>query len=391
MRRSHGFTLIEVLVVMGILSILGLFLIQILDNSVSLVSLGEGSRALLDRAAVAQELLTADLRQLPGPSDASAAAGRPLHRVLQDHVPMRLTPGPRVELVPRLRAHVALDRVEEERYLRGFLRPRAEIESSTAAEREELLDRWVGQQVLTGLGELLLLPWPEGDREGAYLQLRRCVRLSGRRLRITTAAGATEVPVPSLFEDGVLDTPDAVLAGTTPVLTGVLHLEYRWWSQFTQDVDAEVGRGGPETCWDSARAGLMAQEVGGHRFTLDLGPDTLLKPLLHVFPRRVELRLVVDRPPDEASCALLSAAVEESSTDVLVDFPERVPYPDRERYVKIGGEWIRYSGLDGKRLTGVKRGVRDTLPRAHGAGDRVHAGREVPLSIPLRGRDYWNG
>ena len=193
------------------------------------------------------------------------------------------------------------------------------------------------------------------------------------------------------FEDDLLDRPEDVLAVTTPVLSGLLHLEFRWWSQFTTDVDAEASRGGPETCWDTARAGLLSRDDAPPRFGLDLGADTLLRPLLHVFPRRVEVRMVIDRPPDEALCALLAAPVEETTNELLVDFPERLPYPDRERFVKIGGEWIRYSGLDGKRLTGIKRGVRDTLPRAHAAGARLHSGREVQLVIPLRGRDCWNG
>ena len=109
MRHSRGFTLIELLVVMGILSMLGLFLIQILDNSVSLVSMGEAGRALLDLASVAQELVTGDLRRLAGPGESAAAeAGRPLHRLLQDHTPLGLSAAPRFDLAPRLRAHLTL-------------------------------------------------------------------------------------------------------------------------------------------------------------------------------------------------------------------------------------------------------------------------------------------
>jgi prepilin-type N-terminal cleavage/methylation domain-containing protein len=390
--RQRGFTLIEVLVVMGILSVLGLFLIQILDNSVTLVGLGEGNRALLDRTSFAQELVGADLRRMSGPgAGVQIEAGQPSRRLLQDHVPLGLSPAARVDLVPRLRAHVMLERSEEERLVRELLRPRAEQEGQNATEREDLLDKWVAQQTFNGTGELVLVPWPEGDREGAYLQLRRAVRLSGRRLRITTALGGSDVAVGSVFETGALDEPADLLAATTPVLTGLLHLELSWWSQFTLDSQGEPGRGGPETCWDTARAGLLAREVGGHRFTLDLGPNAFLQPLIHVFPRRVVVRMVIDRPADEARCALLVSALEEGTTELQVDFPERLPYPDGERFVKIGGEWIRYSGIDGDRLTGIRRGVRGTLPRAHAAGVRIHAGREVVLVVPLVGRDCWNG
>ena len=76
---------------------------------------------------------------------------------------------------------------------------------------------------------------------------------------------------------------------------------------------------------------------------------------------------------------------------IEVRYPERLP--NREiNYIKIGPEWIRYTGIDGRRLLGVTRGVRNTKARVHADGARIHFGREAVLRVPIAAsRSYWNG
>jgi hypothetical protein len=128
-----------------------------------------------------------------------------------------------------------------------------------------------------------------------------------------------------------------------------------------------------------------------NRFTLDLDATSLADPLDDVFPARVEIVLVVDRPPEDVVCAILAETVDADDTELVVDFPERLPYSEASRFVKIGGEWMQYSRLDGRRLLGVKRGVRGTAARDHLARERIHGGRQMVITVPLVPRDSWNG
>jgi hypothetical protein len=286
-----------------------------------------------------------------------------------------------------VRATVVLDRHEEEALLRAALRPTVLASAANALEAEAKLDELVAVQPFTSLGEWVLVAWPAGDREGAYLEIRSGIRLGG-----ATSAAADGMAA-SVFDEGALDKPATLLAATRVIASGVLHAEFRYWSQFTVSGTEPAGRGGPETCWDSARAGLFAA-VPQHpvnRFTLDLDATSLADPLDDVFPARVEIVLVVDRPPEDVVCAILAETVDADDTELVVDYPERLPYSEASRFVKIGGEWMQYSRLDGRRLLGVKRGVRGTAARDHLARERIHGGRQMVITVPLVPRDSWNG
>ena len=48
-----------------------------------------------------------------------------------------------------------------------------------------------------------------------------------------------------------------------------------------------------------------------------------------------------------------------------------------KRYVKIGAEWIQFTGMEGNTLTGCVRGARGTTAAVHELGSIVHHGRTV--------------
>ena len=84
-RRSSGFTIAEILVGIGVLSILGTFLTVMLNDAMNMWSTGERRRQMMDRSTVAFDLLRDDLGALlpPLPEGAMPVACRfttdPLH------------------------------------------------------------------------------------------------------------------------------------------------------------------------------------------------------------------------------------------------------------------------------------------------------------------------
>jgi hypothetical protein len=83
--------------------------------------------------------------------------------------------------------------------------------------------------------------------------------------------------------------------------------------------------------------------------------------------------------------AYVQATTSAAVTTIRVDSTKpffRATATDPE-YVKIGKEWIEYTGSDGVNLTGCTRGARGTLPAAHNEGDMVLAGEEFFVNIPI--------
>lgn len=62
----------------------------------------------------------------------------------------------------------------------------------------------------------------------------------------------------------------------------------------------------------------------------------------------------------------------------------------RRQFVKIGAEWIRYAGLENDRFTGCVRGERGTTPSAHEKGSDVIGAETFWVNIPIPAWGYRN-
>ncbi len=86
----------------------------------------------------------------------------------------------------------------------------------------------------------------------------------------------------------------------------------------------------------------------------------------------------------------LREAIDAEATTLPVHAARGFILGDPERQVvKIGDEWVRYVTTDGNRLMGCSRGVRGTVPAAHGEGEAVVAGNSfrAEISIPAGGSE----
>jgi prepilin-type N-terminal cleavage/methylation domain-containing protein len=384
-RRQAGFTLLEVLVVLGLLSGFLLFLVQMLATGASVFERGESGQELADRAQAASATVEDLLQSLHGPQRDVVEPGPPQARLLVQPVPLglgTLVPAPTTFAV---RAQVRIDAPVEQGLWRRALRAQAEATARTRNEEDVLarLDELVQEAPRHGVGTMLLLPFP-ADAQGEFLELRCGLFLPGEKIAVRkdlevlpfepAQVGGDELPA------------DVVRRCTEVVAAGLLYVELQMWSQYTKDWDA-TGPDRAELSWDSARAGLLLDlNDERRRFTLDLGAQSLEQPGDDVFPRWIRATIVVGRPQLEG--VLLSAV---AADDAVLRVSRAERYPD-SGFVKVGGEWIAYANKDKDQLVGLRRGQRGTSAAAHGPGAAVRSGKTVVLTVRVpHGRDCWNG
>jgi prepilin-type N-terminal cleavage/methylation domain-containing protein len=396
--RNGGFTLLELLVSMGLLSMFFVFLIQILSNGLRIWQTGEGRVALETRAQAALDLISNDFRRIAPLDDQ-------VYDVSRDSRFKRLTEGTvalggrfraefqpfsskgkrakgaavleypeRYDWYPRVRFVSILRPAEADLLLRQSI-----LQENGSGQGQESPEFQTKLSARRGLkrGELVLALEPEGEGS-PYLQLRRQVRLLDEKAKKRWV----DAPV---LED---------LPGGKVLLTKILYAEFLFRSQFTEGFDRRSGSsGGPETCWDSSRAGSFLLEHPVLRFSLDLDTASKKDPLDDILPLGMQIRVTVDLGPGMADQAILTKDLDKDSDEIRIDYPERIPFPGSTGgWIKIETEWIHFKSIRGRDLVGVRRGGRNTIARPHSSGAKVHAGRETVLALPISiGREYWNG
>jgi prepilin-type N-terminal cleavage/methylation domain-containing protein len=134
--RSAGFTLMELVIVMGILCGFLLMLVQFLDSGVQLFDEGETGQGLADRAETARFAVDRELRALRGPG-VTVEQGKPAERLVSQLLPLGLpakgAPGDPRGLL--FRATVGLAPEQELRVVQDTTLLRAAVELGPAAVR----------------------------------------------------------------------------------------------------------------------------------------------------------------------------------------------------------------------------------------------------------------
>ena len=392
---SRGFTLVELLVVMGILSGFLVMLVQLVDSGLSMFREGELGQALADRAARAQRVIGDELQLLRG-----SAAGRDRDVVDDRLVVQRLPLGlplradKNAARGPVLRAAVQLAPDRELALVDVALTAR--VLAATPRLDDAALGKRVAElrafEPLRGLGNLVLLPWRQEGSDESLLELRAGWFLPGQLIPIgeDRFVDPFSVPVP-----GSAELPGLALhAVTLPVLRDLLHFELLLWSQRTRtwQPTADGAGEGPWSVWDSARGGWLVDEASGGVFPLDRGPASAADPRDDVQPHAILVRCVVAQPGESAPEGLLDESVDAEQTSLLLYDGERFPGRAEGGWVKLRNEWIAYAQRDGNRLVGLRRGQRGTAAQDHPSGLRVHVGRTVEFVVPVvHAKDDWNG
>lgn len=349
----RGLTLVELILAMGLFSILMIAVFQLFDRSLTLWERGETQRGLLEQASSVGELLARDLAALDGGKDGDLLAEWAGFDTDGDSV--RDTWWPRVRLV-------------------------------RSADAAELVARGVGAgtgAVRPGGSARVEVVWcvvpasisePDGRAEGLLLR--------GERLQ---AEDATSFFDPSFFTR----TGEPPVDRVQEVSAGLLWLAFQFASQTSvvhdgwkvgdrvEDAGASwdawsTGRPDPEVHpWNDPSAGMPAP---GERAAL---------------PRRVRVELELERASDLRRRTRTLDALDALEASFAVEDGRRVPRGD-DAFVKVGGEWMQVLGVDGD-LVRVRRGVRGTAARRHVAGELVHHGQRLVREVPVATyREDWN-
>ncbi len=165
--------------------------------------------------------------------------------------------------------------------------------------------------------------------------------------------------------------------GGDMVAERIMHIEYNFWSDKTASWQPEETVMGPSYYWDSTMGVGHESAVEGASSTrfVFTGSGSAADPGDDLFPRLIEIKLVVaygsDRP-----YTFLTAPLDADTTDIQGEDFENYPSKKKENFVKIDKEWISYKTVagDGKRFFDVKRGRRGSKPAVHEAGALIRYG-----------------
>jgi prepilin-type N-terminal cleavage/methylation domain-containing protein len=354
-RDIAGFTLVELLLALSLLSILMIALVNLIDTSMRIWSRTEAQRDLSETSAAVAELLARDL--------AGLEAG-PRGDLLCDWWTFDIdgdqTPG-----VPFAR-------------LRLVKRPsRAELERSFPGADSDLVEVvWA------------LLPNPAGTasapRTGAAASAPADIGLLVRGERLVGDDDRV-----SFFDDRFFNAGGKPPGGATQLVTGgLLWFELDFASQTSCVNDGwTVGEKAEDaaTSWDAWARGRPDRARSMFNAPAAALPSPDAEPIL---PRRVQIRMEIERIDDLKRRARLSEPLETEATTLVVDDAMRAPRPGA--MILVDEEWMEVQSIAGARLS-VHRGARGTPARQHGAGTVIHHGwammREV--LVPLY-RDDWD-
>ena len=349
--RSHSaFTLIEVVLALGLLSILFLALVRLLDTSLSIWNRTESGRELFEIGGTVMDLVDEDL--------------------------VGLETGPRGDLIADW---AAFDVDGNE--IDGLFWPRMRfVKQASAAQLARLLGEETADPRRRDLVEVCwaLLP-PRGADEDA--------RALGTLWRGERLLNDTETL--SFFDERFFGTGGRPVPGALREVTGgVLWVEILYAAQTTKLSDGwkrgtdlfeaaaawdawNKGRPDPEvTDWNERHAGMpRAKDV----------------PLM---PRRIFVSLELERPSELKRRTRLAALFTNEEGTMRVGDGSRVPGPGT--MLLIDEEWMEVTAVSGNRVS-VKRGRRGTRPMVHKPGTLVHHGARIAREIPIGGlREDWD-
>lgn len=407
--RNRGYTLIEVLLAIGIFAFLGTALIALMRQGVFLWHTAESRGRVYERARAILDTMGDDLRSMG--TDVGDRGSRFWIRFLCDEDSLGRQ---RLRFVRTIAAETSdpIARNGGEFVAVGEGGYYDQNDDLVEIEEGRLLAPGGYQEVIYALhpdpaGNTLLrgVRSPIGGDGSLFidanleLSLRDAAREGGRKRGKKGAEGARGFGRGSDKELGEkATTPVKERAATRlesvahPLVGDVLFIGYRFWlpttNTWNSDHPPRRRRGkapsGPTDYWDSTRAILSEESRDSGTFAWKTIKDSLTNPHDDLFPERVEISLVLRGNIENRGIELtrpLSTGSDMIHVNRLPDLPEDGPM----RYIMVGDEWIRYENFDQGRIMVARdgRGARGTSPAKHPAGMPLEIGTSFRRVVEL--------
>ena len=359
----RGFTLIEMLVAIGIFIAMGAALVSLMHLGLDQWQKGERRRRTYEQAQAALGQMALDLEAAYTREPLITVKGLPMARFFC--------------------TRDAATGAQRLSFVRTFeTGPERAFTFEAGGGGTSYTDGFTGDpRSLTVIGGLLGVSYFLGGSPGG----------GGRELRRATL--------------GPPASPGSSLLSTTGsqkgevLIRNVLYLGFRFQTQTTttwKDPPVKARPGPmawrwPERVWDSTR-GADVEEPGGasgrrRPFALARGPDSLMESYDDIFPELVEVTIVVE--PDEAHAVRTDLVKPASETDSGVRVASTSGFVDPSMgtpYLLIGGsEWVRYKAKDERSFELSGRGLRGTVASAHPKGATVRAGTTFVMCSRIPG------
>jgi hypothetical protein len=366
---NTGLTLVELVLAIGLLSILMVAIFNLLDGFLSLWEKSETRRQLVEESSGVLELAAADLTSLEG---------GPRGDLLAEWVSFDTDgDGLREKTWPRLRLVRHASPAEIARLQAG------------AAEKDP------GE----GLLEVVWAVLPARRSAGTPDLRAEGILWRGEQLFRGTR---DKDEAPSFFDERFTSASGQLPPGAVNEVThGVLWLGVRFAGQTTILGDLSVGpvgRGGGEGGWTlghaltDSSASWDAWSRGrpdAERHHWNQPPAGMPAPRGRpVLPRRVRLELELERERDLKRRTRLERVL--NATDSAIEVGDGTRLPPKGGHVLIDAEWMEVVSISGNRAV-VRRAARGTRAAIHEARALVHYGqsllREVPIAMQ---QEDWN-
>lgn len=357
--RRAGFTLLELLLAVGLFSILILALLRLVDTSLTIWGRTDSNRELQELGGATIDLLVGDIQALEGGKRGDLLADWRLQDLDRDGIDG--APVQRLRLVRHMGA------AGLQRLARG----------GSAGESFEIFER-----ALVQVSWAWLPGTADNPDERALGTLARGERLLGAEDTL------------SFFDEGFFGPSGKPVPGSmVDVAGGVLWFDAWFASQTTilhragADDGWELGEG-LEHCaasWDAWNKGRPNKEVSIFNLPSAGMPQAKDVPLL---PRRVRIELELERPRDLRFRTRLRTAVDPQES--VIDVRDGRKLPAVGTMLLVDDEWMRILAVNGEKVS-VERGRRGTRPAAHAVETLVHHGfhlmREIPVDMT---REDWD-
>jgi len=348
----RGFTLVELLLAVGLLSILILALLRLVDTSLTIWGRTDDNRELSEMSSAVMELLAADIQALEPGARGDILADWSLQDLDRDGIAG----------APRQRLRL--------------------VRNVTAAELQLLTGAQLGRSLETFERGLVEVAWAV-ERGGNEADLRSQGTLM-RGMRLLDDADTLSFFDPGFFGPGGKTPP-----GSLHELTGGVLWFDLWFATQTSILREgwKLGDGlsACATSWDAWGRDRPDTTVSALNQPASGMPAAGRAPLV---PRRVRIELELERPSDLRQRTRLAQELPEEGSTLVVRDGRKLP--ERGELVLIDEEWLKILAVDGERVS-VERGRRSTRPAAHPVDALVHHGwrttREVVVNMT---REDWN-